>query len=223
MLSPALRSDAVRNLGKILTAARAAFDESGVDIGVESIAHQAGVGVATLYRRFPTKEALVDAVVDEILRSVLDEAESALSNETPAVGLAVFLRALGRLQFEHVGCLNRLLTGGHIELRDEIEAVVRKLLLQAQSAESVRNDLVYEDVVVIIWSLRGVIEATAAVSADAWHRHLDLLLLALRPSDESLTHPPLTPTQVEQAKAAAAHRTCPPSGARHTRKSAPPR
>ena len=66
---PALRRDAARNRDKILAAARAAFDEEGVDVGVEVIAQRAGVGVGTLYRRFPTKELLIEAVVDEVLEA----------------------------------------------------------------------------------------------------------------------------------------------------------
>ena len=59
--------------------------------------------------------------------------------------------------------------------RTEIEAASRALLARAQAAGAVRRDLVYEDVIVLFWSLRGVIEATATVSPEAWLRHLDLL------------------------------------------------
>ena len=103
-----LRRDAARNRDKILAAARAAFDEGGVDVGVEAIAHRAGVGVGTLYRRFPTKEALIEAVVNEVLEDVLSAAETALVHEPAADGFTEYLRAVGRLQFEHSGCLTRL-------------------------------------------------------------------------------------------------------------------
>src|SRR6201990_342982 len=74
-----LRADAARNRARILDAARTAFAESGLDVGVEEIARRAGVGKGTLYRRFPTKEALVRAIFDDIL----DEIE-ALSAQTDA-------------------------------------------------------------------------------------------------------------------------------------------
>ena len=105
---PALRRDAAANRAKILAAARTAFDEDGVDVGVEVIAQRAGVGVGTLYRRFPTKELLIEAVVSEVLEAVLSAAESALELGSPADGFVEYLRAVGRLQFEHAGCLARL-------------------------------------------------------------------------------------------------------------------
>jgi AcrR family transcriptional regulator len=201
---PALRRDAARNRDKILASARAAFDEEGVDVGVDVIARRAGVGVGTLYRRFPTKELLIQAVVDEVLGAVLAAARSALENESPANGFAGYLGAVGRLQFEHAGCLTRLWNNTPGDVRDQIEETGRSLLSRAQSAGAVRQDLVYEDVIVLFWSLRGVIEATSAVSPDAWLRHLDLLLSALAPADRPLQHPPLTGEQVRLAKAAVA-------------------
>ena len=80
---PALRRDAARNRDKILAAARAAFDEEGVDVGVEVIAQRAGVGVGTLYRRFPTKELLIEAVVDEVLARCCRPPERPLEHESP--------------------------------------------------------------------------------------------------------------------------------------------
>ena len=80
---------------------------------------------------------------------------------------------------------------------------IETLFARAQAAGAVRPELVYEDVVVLFWSLRGVIEATAAVSPDAWMRHLELLLYSVVPGSGRLTHPPLTADQVRRAKEAA--------------------
>ena len=203
---PALRRDAARNRDKILAAARAAFDEEGVDIGVEVIAQRAGVGVGTLYRRFPTKERLIEAVVSEVLEAVLSAATAALENESPAEGFVEYLRAVGWLQFEHVGCLTRLWNDNPGDVRDQIETASRALLTRAQQAGAVRADLVYEDVVVLLWSLRGVIEATATVSADAWLRHLDLLVTSLAPTGRRSATRRSPPSRSAQAKAAAALR-----------------
>lgn len=197
-----LRRDAARNRDKILAAARAAFDDEGVDVGVEVIAQRAGVGVGTLYRRFPTKELLIEAVVSEVLDAVLSAATTALEHESPADGFTEYLRAVGWLQFEHAGCLTRLWNDSPGDVRAQIEAAGRSLLSRAQDAGAVRADLVYEDVVVLFWSLRGVIEATATVSPEAWLRHLDLLVTALAPNGEALRHPPLTAQQVREAKEA---------------------
>ncbi len=204
--APVLRRDAARNRVKILAAARAVFDEEGVDVCVEVIAQRAGVGVGTLYRRFPTKELLIEAVIDEVLEGVLTAGQDALANESPADGFAEFIRAVGWLQFRHAGCLTRLWNSSTGTLRDEIETVCRALLSRAQSEGAVRRDLVYEDVIVLFWSLRGVIETTATVSPGAWLRHLDLLLCSLAPTDQVLEHPPLTTEQVKRARAAVALR-----------------
>ncbi len=199
---PALRRDAARNRDKILAAARAAFDEEGVDVGVEVIAQRAGVGVGTLYRRFPTKELLIEAVINEVLGRVLSAARAANEHESPAEGFTDYLRAVGWLQFEHSGCLTRLWNTATDDLREQIAEVTRELLARAQATGAVRQDLVYEDVIVLFWSLRGVIETTSTVSPDAWLRHLDLLLAGLAPSPQPLQHPPLTAEQVARVKAA---------------------
>jgi AcrR family transcriptional regulator len=203
---PVLRRDAARNRTKILAAAQAAFNADGVEVGVEVIAQRAGVGVGTLYRRFPTKEHLIDAVVDELLGSLLAAAESALEDYGPADGLAEYLRAVGWFQFEHAGCLTRLWRDSANEKRDQIETVCRRLLAGAQEVGAVRSDVVYEDVIMLFWSQRGVIEATSSVSPDAWLRHLDLMLSALSPGHRPLTHPPLTATQARAAKLAGGRR-----------------
>jgi AcrR family transcriptional regulator len=203
---PVLRRDAARNRTKILAAAQAAFNEEGIDVGVEVIAQRAGVGVGTLYRRFPTKEHLIDAVVDQLLGSVLSAAESALEDQSPANGVAEYLRAVGLLQFENSGCLARLWRDSANQKRGQIEQVSRKLLAQAQQVGAVRSDVVYEDVIMLLWSQRGVIEATSSVSPDAWLRHLDLMLCALAPGQAPLAHPPLTAKQAQAAKRAGTQR-----------------
>ena len=173
---------------------------------MEVIAQRAGVGVGTLYRRFPTKELLIQAVVSEVLDAVLAAASTALEHESAADGFAEYLRAVGWLQFEHAGCLTRLWNESPGDVRDQIEVAGRSLLQRAQLAGAVRTDLVYEDVIVLFWSLRGVIEATATVSPEAWLRHLDLLVTSLAPGGEPLRHPPLTAQQVQEAKTAVALR-----------------
>src|SRR5262249_41876712 len=87
-----LRADAARNRARILEAAREAFAESGLDVGVEEIARRAGVGKGTLYRRFPTKEALVRAIFEDMLAEL-----ERLVDEVAAIPDAgdAFVRFLG--------------------------------------------------------------------------------------------------------------------------------
>ena len=196
---PTLRRDAARNRDKIVAAAREAFADHGVDVGVDVIATQAGVGVGTLYRRFPTKESLIDAIIDELFDQVSGLAHDCLDAQPPEAGFAAYLRGVGQLQVDHVGCLSRLWTHtGHAEARKELESTVRKLLHRAQDADLVRRDVVYQDISVILWSLRGVIETTAPVAPHQWRRYLDLVLAGLRPSDQPLSRPALTGPQVDR-------------------------
>jgi AcrR family transcriptional regulator len=195
-----LRSDAARNLSKVLAAARATFYEDGIDASVETIARRAGVGMGTLYRRFPSKESLIDAVLDELLRQVLAAATDALECESPDIAFTEFLQRVCQIQAEHAGCLGRMWSGARKSpVRREIEAVARLLLARAQEAGSIRADVVYEDVILLHWSVRGVIETAATAAPEAWARHLDLMLAALAPSSSPLPHPPLNAAQVEAA------------------------
>ena len=89
--APALRRDARENRDRILAAARAAFAAEGVDVPVEAIAERAGVGMGTLYRRFPTKHDLVQAVIEESLDRFVVAAEEGLAEDDPWTGFTGFV------------------------------------------------------------------------------------------------------------------------------------
>ena len=158
--------------------------------------------MGTLYRRFPTKELLIEAVVDELLENVVSAASAALEDQSAADGFGAFLRGVGWLQFEHAGCLARLWSSTSSEWRQRIEVLTRTLLTRAQEAGTVRPDLVYEDVIVLFWALRGIIEATSSITPDAWLRFLEMMLASLAPGAPPLEHPPLTAEQAKKAQQA---------------------
>ena len=147
-----LRADAARNRARVLDAARTAFAEAGLDVGVEEIARRAGVGKGTLYRRFPTKEALVRAIFEDIL----DEIERARRRGRGRAGrLGRRSRATcarpPRMQASNQGFYDVVAQRlGAAALTDEqrqrvIDATAR-MLKRAQDAGVVRADLVPEDV-----------------------------------------------------------------------------
>src|SRR2546423_12055203 len=102
-MSTTLRRDAQRNRERILEAARAAFAEHGLGVGVDEIARRAGVGVGTLYRRFPTKQSLVHAIFADRLDPLEPTIERALAAEDPWEGLGEMLLATVVQQAAHHG------------------------------------------------------------------------------------------------------------------------
>src|SRR5262245_30569785 len=113
MATKPLRADAERNRRKILDAASDLFARKGVGVGLDEIAHCAGVGVATAYRRFPDKEQLIDALFEERADALVAAAERGLAETDPWQGVATFMtgavelhasdRALKELVFEGSG------------------------------------------------------------------------------------------------------------------------
>src|SRR5438132_13734134 len=102
-MTTALRQDAQRNRELILAAAREEFREQGLDVSLEEIARRAGVGIATLYRRFPTRDALIEAVFEDHVASFVALAEEALQNEDPWVGFSTFIEQLCERQASDFG------------------------------------------------------------------------------------------------------------------------
>src|ERR687887_1130287 len=95
-----LRADAARNRARIVEAAKLAFAEAGLDVGVEEIARRAGVGKGTLYRRFPTKEALVRAIFEDRLAELEQLVDRLEAGPRPWGGFAPLLPRAARGQSE---------------------------------------------------------------------------------------------------------------------------
>jgi AcrR family transcriptional regulator len=177
-----LRRDAAENRQRLLDAATEVFATHGLDGSVEEVARVAGVGMGTLYRRFPTKQDLVDTLVGDMRRELAALARAA-ATATDGAGLERLLVSAGELQAGGRGCLSGLWDHSDAELRamTAFRSTLRQLLAQAQAAGRVRTDVVSTDLWVLLWSLRGVIETTRAVAPQAWRRHLELMIAGLRP------------------------------------------
>jgi AcrR family transcriptional regulator len=200
---PQLRRDAAQNRQQLLDAAAKVFARHGLDAGVEEIARVAGVGIGTLYRRFPTKDALIAALVQDVLDTMLKLAQAA-TEQPDGLGLEHFLEASSAYQAEHLGCLPRLWnTQSDNEALRRVREVIAALLDDAKRHGRVRNELTSTDLTMVMWSIRGVIETTRTVAPDAWRRHLDIMLAGLRPAREPLAHRPLTRAQVDKVVASA--------------------
>jgi AcrR family transcriptional regulator len=196
-----LRRDAADNRESLLTAAARVFARDGLDAAVEDIARDAGVGVGTLYRRFPNKEALIAELVQDLLDTMSTLAEQALALPD-GLGLEQFLESSSAYQANHRGCLARLWhTPPDNEALLRVRETIKLLLAEAKRHGQVREDLTSTDLTMIMWSIRGVIETTRDAAPDAWRRHLSILLAGMRPSAQPLGHKPLTRSQVDRVLA----------------------
>jgi len=140
-----LRKDAERNRQRILAAAGELFTERGLGVTLDDIARHAGVGVGTVYRRFPDKEVLIDALFDQRLETICAIAEEALANPDPWDGLVQFFERGCELQARDRG-LKELLTcsahgGGCVtEARQRLRVLVTQVFDRAKAAGVVRDD-----------------------------------------------------------------------------------
>ena len=170
------------------------FSASGAEAGIDEVARRAGVGVGTVYRRFPTKDALLAEIVAQLLRDLVAVAHEALE-AAPSDGLTAFLTGAGELQARHAGCLWQLWSGGpeQSETLTELRAIGQQLLARAQDSGAVRAELVYEDIGMLLWSLAGVVESAHRVDPHLWRRTLEIMLHGMKPGAQMLAHPPLPP------------------------------
>jgi AcrR family transcriptional regulator len=203
-----LRRDAERNRQRILAAAREVFAEAGLDVGVEQIAARAGVGMGTLYRRFPNKEALIDAIFEARLAEFLSITERAVQREDAWEGLRSFLEAALELQAGDRGLKEILASRRHgrraVEAsRRRVTIVMNELVARAQQQGAVRQDITATDIAMIMWGSGGVVDVAGSVAPNLWRRYLGLVLDALHtPSPSALPEPPLTPVQLRAAASA---------------------
>lgn len=176
------RADARRNFDKLLEAATRAFTEHGADVGMEEIARRAGVGIATLYRNFPTRADLTECVyiasVDELVRYGDD-----LSGEDPSAALAAWLHRF----VAHMAARNVPLTvltresAAYLPSREALYGVAGPLLERAQQAGAVRTDVDTDDV------LRMIFAVTAGTYRDDAQREraVNVILDGIRPARET--------------------------------------
>jgi AcrR family transcriptional regulator len=191
----ALRADAARNRELIIAAAAAVFAERGLDAATAEIAHRAGVGEATLFRRFPTKDDLIDAIIATRMEELGTLADAAAEAPDPAAALERFMQDLVKQFsrdkgfFEAAG--ERCMNDPQFQAQRErgMEAVGR-LLRRAQDAGAVRGDLSPADISFLAGSAMYALEVSKpGLREDLWKRYLRVILDGMKPEGASKLRP----------------------------------
>lgn len=201
-----LRADAQLNRDRILSAAAKVFAERGLAVPLEEIARRAGVGVATLYRRFPTRADLAEAAFERSMSQYTEAVDRALANPRAGDGFRTLIFEVCELQARDAG-LRELLTTAFpatstVEQRTgEAVEKLKVLITRAQAENAVRPDLVVADVVVMLLANSGVVAATAAAAPNAWRRFAALMVDAFRADVDGPLPPPPDEQQLRRSVA----------------------
>ena len=179
-----VRADARRNRQRLLEVARRSFASGGDRVTLDGIAREAGVGIGTLYRHFPTREALVEAVHRAEVSQLCDSASELLAAQEPDAALRTWMDRFAdyiAAKREMAGALRAVIASGAItssQIRGQMSAAVQTMLDAGAAAGSLRDDVRAEDVVA---SLVGVFLACGQPEQrDQARRMLDLLMDAVR-------------------------------------------
>ena len=195
-----LRRDAADNHRKLLAAALAEFNDRGLDASVEQIAARAGVGIGTFYRRFGTKDALVAHLVDDFVAERLEAGRQLVAAGT-GDGLELFVRGLATSLAAHRGLTAPLWSGSASDHAGQLRPQMHALLTLAKKQGTIRPEVTGNDVSVLMWSLRSIVEISGEAADAACQRHLDFALAGMRHGAAALPHHPLS----ERARLRALH------------------
>jgi AcrR family transcriptional regulator len=194
-----LRRDAERNRQRILEAARELFADRGLAVTLDDIAHYAGLGVGTVYRRFGSRDELVDALFEERMIEIVALADEALADDDPWRGLTTFLHRLVALQAADRGLREVLLRRRdgceRVRcIREEMSPRAEELVRRAHAAGKLRADFAAADLPLLQMMVGAVADVCPLDRPELWRRYLELLLDGLRAKGTRrapLTEPPL--------------------------------
>ena len=180
-----LRRDAERNRERILAAAAVAFAEGGLAVTMDEIARRAGVGVGTVYRRFPDKELLIEALFEQRIDDLVALAEAARDQPEAWDGLVRFFEGFVALQAADRGLKEVLLTPDRgqervARARARLAPVVDDLVERAKADGVLRPDVVGPDLGLIQFMLGALADVTREVEPELWRRFLGIALDGVR-------------------------------------------
>lgn len=181
MIEANLRADAERNRQRILVAAEELFLERGAGVSLDEVAKRAKVGIGTLYRRFPTREALLAATSDERFVSVAETSRARDADNDPADAFRQFLEefALNTSVYQSLAAsLGTVIQHGTPGC-NAVTAEGQRLLQVTQDAGIVRGDVSFDDIICVVSAIAIAVERDAAPASRVAHL-VDLLLNGMR-------------------------------------------
>src|SRR4051794_23067648 len=188
-----LRADARRNRERVVAAAREVFGEQGRDAQMDDVARRAAVGVGTVYRHFPTKEALLEALAVDAFERIVAQARECLEIADPWEALTETLwsgarilaadRALAEVMAEIPGPVPL-----GLETQLELTQTMTTLLQRAKDAGAVRPDLMLDDIPMLMCGM-GAATRKSHQCPDAWRRHMAIIIDGLRATSASAPLP----------------------------------
>jgi AcrR family transcriptional regulator len=205
-----LRRDAERNRQRILEAARELFAEQGGGVTLNDVAHHAGVGVGTVYRRFPDKAQLIEELFEQQVGELVALMEEAAEDPDPWRGLTGFIRRNLELQTRD-RALREIIMGTPEgarrvdQIRSRMFPIGGRLVQRAKDAGALRADFQPPDFPILIMMLTAVVDAARDVEPELWRRYLEFVLQGLRADPgppEALATPPLHGDQVPRVMSA---------------------
>ena len=207
-----LRRDAERNRQAILRAAAEVFTTRGLQASLDDVARHAGVGVGTVYRRFPDKESLAEALFEERIEAMAALAEKALAEPDSWAGLVMFLEGVcaqlatdrGLQEIFMYASYGRDRTG---RARDRMKPLVTALVQRAQRDGKLRADMDPTDMLFIEFMISAAARYAGPVKPEIWRRYLALITDALRPERAGTT--PLPETALRPHEMAVVMRSIP--------------
>jgi AcrR family transcriptional regulator len=202
-----LRRDAERNRQRILAAAAELLSERGLDATLDDVARAAGVGVGTVYRRFPDKESLIEELFRDRIDAMVKLAEQALTEPDPWQALVSYLEMASEMMAANTGLRQLLMfaTYGKDRVcyaRDQMRPVVSKLVERAQASGDLRADFDASDVKLIAYMLASAADYAASTKPEVWRRYLAMLIDGLRPARDTVTELPVPPLTADDLVAA---------------------
>lgn len=179
--APKLRADAERNRQRILEVGERVFAERGIHATLNDIAHEAGVGVGTVYRRYPDKNALIDDLTEAKLQSILARVDAASAQESGAAALRDLMMGAAALRAGDRGLFHILFTSGSPSpARDE--RITRLLnawehvIARALAEGAVRPGFSAVDIDIFMLMVGAVADATRELDPQAWRRYAEVLI-----------------------------------------------